>query len=99
MGDDAPGGTATFHAKFSFGPNLTGGFFFSATPEPLGPRNCGQSAAKSSEANTNATRQPRYRIKVDSCEVDWRGDFESDRFVRATSIICAQSRHSHQNAI
>src|SRR5262245_13456494 len=45
-GDDAPGGTGTFHARFSVGPNLTGGFWSSATPDPAGPRNCGQSAAR-----------------------------------------------------
>src|SRR5262245_4969573 len=55
-GEDSPGGAGTFHFTFLSGPISTGGFWSSATPEPLGPRNCGHaagwSAARAAAANT-----------------------------------------------
>src|SRR5947208_10798742 len=55
MGDDAPSGAATFHLTFLSGPNSTGGFWSSATPDPLGPRNCGQASGLSAASPTAAT--------------------------------------------
>src|SRR5437762_1529163 len=44
MGDDqARPGSATFHCTFLSGPQASGSLESSATPAPLGPRNCGQS--------------------------------------------------------
>src|SRR6516165_2544499 len=40
-GEDRPPGAGTFHLRFLVGPNSTGGFWPSATPDPPGPRNCG----------------------------------------------------------
>src|ERR1700676_2031092 len=41
IGEDRPRGAGTFHLRFLVGPNSTGGFWPSATPDPPGPRNCG----------------------------------------------------------
>src|SRR6516164_9791404 len=41
IGEDRPAGAGTFHLRFLVGPNSTGGFWPSATPDPFGPRNCG----------------------------------------------------------
>src|SRR5262245_25790534 len=41
IGEESPLGAETFHFKFLSGPNSTGGFALSATPEPFGPRNRG----------------------------------------------------------
>jgi hypothetical protein len=41
MGEESPLGAGTFHFTFNSGPNLTGGCWSSATPEPFGPRNLG----------------------------------------------------------
>src|SRR5579864_6377442 len=48
-------GTATFQSTFFSGPNDTGGLAPSATPEPFGPRNCGQARGLSSPRPTDAT--------------------------------------------
>src|SRR5215203_3177781 len=64
MGDDAPGGTATFHARFSFGPNFTGGFWSSATPLPAGPRNCGQSPALRGTVRARASERHRTNLVI-----------------------------------
>src|SRR5262245_59241245 len=42
IGEDKPLGAEDFHFTFLSGPNSTGGFWPSATPEPSGPRNRGQ---------------------------------------------------------
>src|SRR5262249_7507273 len=42
IGEDRPAGAGTFHLRFLAGPNSTGGFCPPATPDPPGPRNCGQ---------------------------------------------------------
>src|SRR4051794_16377322 len=55
IGDDSPGGAGTFHLTFLSGPNSTGGFWSSATPDPLGPRNCGQASGLSAASPTAAT--------------------------------------------
>src|SRR5712671_3934060 len=56
IGDERPGGTDTFHLRFLSGPNSTGGFWSSATPDPFGPRNRGHtsdlSAASPAAVNT-----------------------------------------------
>src|SRR5262245_24884646 len=56
IGEESPLGVETFHFKFLSGPNSTGGFAWSATPEPFGPRNRGQtselSALKAAVVNT-----------------------------------------------
>src|SRR6266446_1581537 len=44
IGDEKPLGVLTFHLTFLSGPKSIGGFWFSATPDPLGPRNCGQTS-------------------------------------------------------
>src|SRR3954470_23057691 len=50
-GDDAPGGTSTFHFTFVSGPSLVGGFWAAAaTPVPAGPRNCGHGAGSAANA-------------------------------------------------
>src|SRR5882672_9878074 len=62
-GEERPVGAGTFHFTFLSGPNSTGGFWPSATPDPFGPRNWGQasdlSAASPTPVNaptdTNAT--------------------------------------------
>src|SRR5262245_12341667 len=61
-GDDAPGGTGTFHARFSVGLNLTGGFWSSTTPDPAGPRNCGQSAARIGSVRARARHAITNRV-------------------------------------
>src|SRR5262245_35250526 len=53
IGEETPAGAATFHFRFFSGPNSTGGFCPSATPEPLGPRNCGQTGAVSPPSPTD----------------------------------------------
>src|SRR5687768_13804551 len=56
IGEERPLGALTFHFTFLSGPSSTGGFWSSATPEPPGPRNCGQasgfSPATPAPANT-----------------------------------------------
>src|SRR5688500_14044202 len=47
IGDERPGGAGTFQRTFLSGPNSTGGFWSSATPDPLGPRNWGQASGRS----------------------------------------------------
>src|SRR6266404_80799 len=47
IGDEIPAGTGTFHWTFRSGPISTGGFCPSATPDPPGPRNCGQASGLS----------------------------------------------------
>src|SRR5258706_9432295 len=44
-GDECPGGSAVRHTTFWLGPIRDGTRVESETPEPFGPRNCGQSAA------------------------------------------------------
>src|SRR5262245_36326872 len=56
IGDDKPLGILTFHFTFLLGPNRTGGFCPSATPDPPGPRNCGQ--ASGSPARPTAANNP-----------------------------------------
>src|SRR5262245_65685914 len=46
-GEDSPLGAGTFHFTFLSGPNSTGGFWSSATPEPPGPRNWGHASGLS----------------------------------------------------
>src|SRR5262245_36970712 len=56
VGEENPAGTGTFHLTFLSGPNATGGFWPSATPDPPGPRNPGHasglSPASPADANT-----------------------------------------------
>src|SRR5262245_59461677 len=47
IGEESPLGTGTFHFAFLSGPNSTGGFAWSATPDPLGPRHRGHSRESS----------------------------------------------------
>src|SRR5204863_9240573 len=67
IGDDQPPGALTFHLTFLSGPNSTGGFCSSATPDPPGPRNCGHGpagawpdavAAKDQAARTHIASRP-----------------------------------------
>jgi len=44
IGDESPPGTDIFHFTFLSGPTSTGGFWSSAIPDPLGPRNCGHTS-------------------------------------------------------
>src|SRR5262249_25591347 len=55
-GGASPAGAGTFHFTFLAGPNSTGGFSVSATPEPPGPRNWGHASGLSPPrpAATNA---------------------------------------------
>src|SRR5580692_11446989 len=55
IGEENPLGTGTFHFTFLSGPNSTGGFCPSATPDPPGPRNCGQASGLSAPIPTAAT--------------------------------------------
>ena len=61
-GDDrrreARSGPATFHFTFLSGPNSTGGFWPSATPEPFGPRNCGQASGSSGDSRRRQRALP-----------------------------------------
>src|SRR5262245_3334256 len=54
IGDESPLGAGTFHFTFFSGPNSTGGFCPSATPDPPGPRNCGQASGLSALSPTAA---------------------------------------------
>src|SRR6516165_8666107 len=56
IGEDRPPGAGTFHLRFLVGPNSTGGFWLSATPDPPGPRNCGH--ADPSPARPAVTQRP-----------------------------------------
>jgi hypothetical protein len=47
IGEENPLGAGTFHFTFFSGPNATGGFWPSATPDPPGPRNWGQASGGS----------------------------------------------------
>src|SRR6476660_8345365 len=75
IGDDSPGGAGTFHLRFLSGPNSTGGFWSSATPDPLGPRNCGQASGLSaaSPAAATATIATDASIPFMSCILDGCG--------------------------
>src|SRR5688500_5914343 len=68
MGDDMPAGTGTFHFRFFSGPNSVGGFWPSATPDPFGPRNRGQTSDSSVAAPEfkmlSTTRQNRIFIVI-----------------------------------
>src|SRR6476660_1148260 len=44
MGEESPLGVDAFHFRFLSGPNSTGGFWPSATPDPSGPRNRGHTS-------------------------------------------------------
>src|SRR5262245_33502892 len=70
-----PPGTNTFHLTFLSGPNSMGGFWSSATPDPLGPRNCGQASglsAPSPAAATTATATDAIDPFISSPSVDWQ---------------------------
>src|SRR6516164_826971 len=56
IGEDRPAGAGTFHLRFLSGPNSTGGFWPSATPDPPGPRNCGH--AEPSPARPAVPKSP-----------------------------------------
>jgi hypothetical protein len=63
-GEEAPAGTGTLKIWFVPGPNRSGGLSLSATPEALGPRNCGQAvppiaAAEPSNAQAPINANPR----------------------------------------
>src|SRR5262245_3359680 len=51
-GEESPLGAGTFHLTFLSGPNSTGGFWSSATPDPFGPRNCGHTSGLSAPTAT-----------------------------------------------
>src|SRR5687767_391151 len=65
IGDESPLGTTTFHFTFFSGPNSTGGFWFSATPDPLGPRKRGQ-ASRSCAPELAAITTPIDRIPTNN---------------------------------
>src|SRR5256712_12698375 len=52
IGEERPLGAGTFHFTFLSGPNSTGGFWPSATPEPSGPRNRGHASELSAASPT-----------------------------------------------
>src|SRR6266571_8211563 len=54
IGEERPLGADTFHLTFLSGPNSTGGFALSATPDPFGPRNRGHASAFSAASPTVA---------------------------------------------
>src|SRR5438045_9717250 len=56
IGDESPAGAGTFQLTFFSGPNSTGGFWASATPDPFGPRNRGHTSAGSAARPTAANR-------------------------------------------
>src|SRR4051812_14814210 len=78
MGLLLPGpGSVAFHRTLFVGPQWTGTFSSCATPFPSGPRNCGQSAARTMRDNSKATaaavnirrfifkaRHPNLRIRI-----------------------------------
>src|SRR5262245_58243773 len=55
IGDESPLGTGTFHLTFLSGPSSTGDLCRSATPDPFGPRNCGQTSGGSAQRATGAS--------------------------------------------
>src|SRR5882724_6740732 len=81
IGDERPEGADTFHLRFLSGPNSTGGFWPSATPDPFGPRNRGHtsafSAARLKVVNIpiDATRIKFFMLshRLSSCVVDLSG--------------------------
>src|ERR1700733_10298240 len=50
-GEECPAGRGVFHTRFRWESKRSGRFFDGEIPEPLGPRNCVQSAAGSATAN------------------------------------------------
>src|SRR5688572_12588282 len=69
IGDETPPGAGTFHLTFCSGPNSVGGFWPSATPDPFGPRNRGQtsdfSVAHSALTNVlSTTKQSKVFIMI-----------------------------------
>src|SRR6516164_2081374 len=62
IGEDRPAGAGTFHLRFLSGPNSTGGFWPSATPDPPGPRNCGH--AGPSPARPAFAQSPSARTAI-----------------------------------
>src|SRR5262249_55230219 len=85
MGEDRPPGTDTFHFTFLSGPNSTGGFWSSATPEPPGPRNCGQggASAPSPAAVNTPTATNAIHPLITLSSVDVITDRRGERCVRA----------------
>src|SRR5262249_45674981 len=80
IGDEMPDGTAIFHLTFLSGPNSTGGFWPSATPEALGPRKRDQAFSPAEAAvETDATRTSARKFFMGHPWVDGRR-----RWVRAT---------------
>src|SRR5689334_3083304 len=55
-GEEWPGGTATFQTTLVSGPISAGSLAASARPVQLGPRNCGQSAARAGRVRREASR-------------------------------------------
>src|SRR4051794_19737027 len=59
MGEERPLGAATFHFRFFSGPNSSGGFCPSATPEPSGPRKRGQTRGSPATVTSEKKRRAR----------------------------------------
>jgi hypothetical protein len=57
-GEECPNGNAVFQTTFVEGPNATGAFATSATPDPLTPRNMGHSPAVATIATASNIRIP-----------------------------------------
>src|SRR5436190_18046417 len=83
VGDENPDGTLIFQRTFLSGPISVGGFSFSATPDPPGPRNCGhaESAAEAKvaeKAQSDAQRKSRRIIHSLKCSLRGAHRAEAD---------------------
>src|SRR5438045_9439649 len=91
IGDESPAGAGTFQLTFCSGPNSTGGFWASATPDPFGPRNRGHTSAWSAARPTAVNRTTETKtvnfIMVCSLGYSAAGPFFQRCFSRA---------HTHQ---
>ena len=55
-GDECPDGNGVFQRTLDSGPNSTGRLVVADTPEPFGPRNCGQFVSSVAAAGKRPSR-------------------------------------------
>src|SRR5712692_10158371 len=82
-GDECPGGSAVRQMTFLAGPNSVGRPIVSETPEALGPRNWGQSAASTRHA-TPATSTITGRRGIQTVYRRWKDRVRGKRSKRVT---------------
>src|SRR5262245_14647767 len=92
IGDDAPGGTGTFQTRLSFGPNFTGGFWSSATPDPAGPRDCDRAGAGAE------SQRPVASASAEADRVMNPSEMETEGRTGTRVVTPARSRHPRRTA-